>query len=136
MLPLLIDTGAVVAYLDRADSAHERVFDFFSKFEGSFFSTEAVLTESLYLLGERFENQKKCLDFFLNAIQIVPMSTSHLTRIVERMEKYQDVPMDFTDATLVMLAEELSCGDIFTLDRRGFETYRWGRNRTFRIYPE
>ena len=39
--------------------------------------------------------------------------------------------MDFADACVVQLADELSCGDILTLDR-DFLVYRWGRNRRFR----
>ncbi|MCY3863178.1 MAG: hypothetical protein OXG34_08865 [bacterium] len=35
-----------------------------------------------------------------------------------------DTPMDFADATLVLLAERLAVSDILTLDRRGFNTYR------------
>ena len=47
------------------------------------------------------------------------------------MERYRDVPMDYADATLVALAEELDADTVFTLDRRGFSTYRLGRRRPF-----
>ena len=33
------------------------------------------------------------------------------------MEKYRNVPMDFADATLAVLAEELETEWVFTLDR-------------------
>lgn len=56
-----------------------------------------------------------------------------LRRAVQRMKKYADTPMDFADATLVLLAEAVGSGDVLTLDRRGFSTYRWGRNRTFHL---
>lgn len=49
------------------------------------------------------------------------------------MEKYADTPMDYTDATLVLLGDHLKCFDILTLDRRGFSTYRATRNRAFRL---
>ena len=39
------------------------------------------------------------------------------------MKKYRDTPMDFADATVVLLGEELGLIDILTLDRRGFSTY-------------
>jgi predicted nucleic acid-binding protein len=51
------------------------------------------------------------------------------------MERYRNVPMDFADATLVVLAEELETGCVFTLDRRGFSVYRMHRNRAFQIIP-
>jgi uncharacterized protein len=51
------------------------------------------------------------------------------------MEKYRNVPMDFADATLAVLAEELETEWVFTLDRRGFSVYRMHRNRAFQIIP-
>jgi hypothetical protein len=49
------------------------------------------------------------------------------------MEKYSDTPMDFADATLVGLAQELEIDRVLTLDERGFRAYRHGRNRHFRL---
>jgi predicted nucleic acid-binding protein len=45
------------------------------------------------------------------------------------MSKYEDLPMDFADATLVVLAETLGTTSIFTLDRRDFGVYRIGRRK-------
>jgi hypothetical protein len=56
-----------------------------------------------------------------------------LRAAVALMKQYRDTPMDFADATLVLLAEELGLLDILTLDRRGFSTYRIGRGRAFRL---
>jgi predicted nucleic acid-binding protein len=38
------------------------------------------------------------------------------------MERYSDTPMDFADATLVLLAQALRVYEVLTLDRRGFST--------------
>ena len=43
--------------------------------------------------------------------------------------------MDFADATLVVLGEELETDWVFTLDRRGFSAYRLGQRKTFQNYP-
>jgi predicted nucleic acid-binding protein len=43
--------------------------------------------------------------------------------------------MDYADASLVALAEDLGTHLVFTLDRSGFEGYRFGRRRSFRIVP-
>ena len=45
------------------------------------------------------------------------------------MAKYADLPMDFADATLVVLAELLGTTTVFTLDRRDFGIYRLGRRK-------
>jgi predicted nucleic acid-binding protein len=49
------------------------------------------------------------------------------------MERYSDTPMDFADATLVLLAEVFEVLDILTLDRRGFSTYRTAGGSAFRL---
>lgn len=51
------------------------------------------------------------------------------------MEKYADRPMDYADATLVALAEELNADQVFTLDREDFSIYRLQGKRPFRILP-
>ncbi len=57
-----------------------------------------------------------------------------LERIATLMSKYQNVPMDLADASLVALAEERGFTTIFTLDR-DFRIYRLSRNRAFTIIP-
>jgi predicted nucleic acid-binding protein len=49
------------------------------------------------------------------------------------MEKYSDTPMDFADATLVLLADALQVRDILTLGRRGFSAYRTRKPHAFRL---
>jgi predicted nucleic acid-binding protein len=48
------------------------------------------------------------------------------------VRKYRDLPVDFADACLIHLADELNTEDILTLDG-DFKLYRWRRNRTFRL---
>jgi predicted nucleic acid-binding protein len=134
---VLLDTGPVVALLHAGDLEHRRCQAFLEGFKGEFVTTEAVLTESMALLSRVRRGPEVALDFFLKGgAALVPQSPQSLGRARELIEKYEDVPMDFADATLVVLAEELETGEIFTLDRRGFRIYRWGRHRAFRIYPE
>jgi predicted nucleic acid-binding protein len=49
------------------------------------------------------------------------------------MKKYLDTPMDFADATLILLSEEIGVTEILTLDRRGFSTYRTSKGKSFRL---
>ena len=44
--------------------------------------------------------------------------------------------MDYADATLVVLAEEIGSDVIFTTDRRDFGVYRIRGRRPFRIVPD
>ena len=49
------------------------------------------------------------------------------------MEKYRDIPMDYADATLILLAERLEVFDLLTLDRRGFSVFRSSRRKPFSL---
>ena len=133
---LLLDTGAFVALLDRDERRHHDCVATLEKWIGPVVTTEAVLTETLYLVGPQWRAQKACLEFILRgAFRLVPSSTKSLQRVAVLMERYRNVPMDFADATLVVLGEELETNWVFTLDRRGFSTYRMNRNRAFQIVP-
>lgn len=133
---LLFDTGPFVALLDTSEKNHERCVEFFEEFKGQLFTTEPVLTEVLYLLGPSIKSQKAGIEFILKGGAIlVPQSTSSLKRGLELMEKYKDVPMDFADSTLVALGEEMEITEIFTLDVKGFSTYRMHGKKAFRLWP-
>jgi uncharacterized protein len=54
---------------------------------------------------------------------------------VSLIEKYSDTPMDFADATLVLLSEEIATTQIATFDRRGFRTFRTRKGKRFDIIP-
>ena len=56
-----------------------------------------------------------------------------LGRATELMARYANVVMDFADATLVVLAENLNTPNILTLDERGFRKFRYRRNKLFRL---
>lgn len=137
MRNILLDTGPFVALLDSDEKNHERCVTFFKDFRGQLFTTEPVLTEVLYLLGPSIKAQKSGIEFILKGgAVLVPQSQESLRRGLELIAKYKDTPMDFADATLVVLAEEIGVAEIFTLDVKGFGTYRILGKKVFKIFPE
>jgi hypothetical protein len=48
---------------------------------------------------------------------------SSLQRVRDLLGDYADLPMDYADATLVVLAEEIGTDLVFTTDRRDFGVY-------------
>lgn len=134
--PLVLDTGAFVALVDRSEERHADCVEGLANWDGSVVTTEAVLTETLYLVGPTWPSQRVCLEYFIRgAFLLVPTSQENLRRAAALMEQYADIPMDFADATLVALSEELGVDHIFTLDRRGFSIYRLHEKASFKIIP-
>ena len=133
---ILMDTGPWVALLDRSESRHIECKEWLKNFIGDIYSTEAVLTEVLYLLNFSFRAQKAALDFVLSgAITLVPSSVDSLNYVKKIMAKYQDFPMDFADATLVSVANDLKINNILTFDSKHFSTYRLNNKKSFIIFP-
>jgi len=122
----LVDTGPVVAYLDAGDPAHLDVADRLDGFTGQLATTSAVITEAMHLVAASRKGPRLLAEF----VSVCGMEVYDLCRPPELgeavllMEKYADTPMDFADATLLLLAEGLNVHEILTLDRRGFSTYR------------
>jgi len=132
----LLDTGVLVASLHRDDDDHERSAGALREFRGTLFTTEAVLTESAYLLQRLRGGAETCLEFFIRGgATLVPSSRESLVRCKALVREYADVPADLADATLVALAEELDTFRIFSLDRRGFSVYRGEGGQRFDIRP-
>jgi predicted nucleic acid-binding protein len=133
---LLLDTGALVSLLDRSQSRHREFVEYFTSWEGLIVSSEAVLTEASHLLSRAPRGVETCLDFFLRGgAALVPASEASLARCRQLVMKYQDLPMDYADATLIALAEELETDLVLTTDRTDFEIYRWSDRNVFRVVP-
>jgi len=131
---LLLDTGALVSLLDRSQSRYREFCEFFSAWSGQVLTTEPVLTEATHLLARVPGGTLACLDFVLSGgALLVPTSTAALRRGRQLMQQYADCPMDFADATLVVLAEDLGTDLVLTTDRRDFSVYRIGGRKRFTI---
>ena len=133
---LLLDTGAFIALVNHSERRHAECVAFLDGWSGTIVTTEAVLTETLYLVGPRWQTQSICLEFlFRQAFVLIPQSLASLRRAAVLMERYRNVPMDYADATLVALGEELNTNRIFTLDRRGFSVFRLNQRKSFEMFP-
>jgi predicted nucleic acid-binding protein len=132
----LIDTGAIVALLDRSDHWHQRCADAFKQLRLPLFTSEAVLTELFHLVGDDGGQVRAAWKFVRSgALTIAPINDADLPSLDTLMNQYRDRPMDFADATLVHIAERESLSLILTIDHDDFETYRIHGRRRFRIVP-
>jgi len=124
---ILTDTGPLVAALDAGDDAHEVCVAAMGRVSGPLVITWPVLTEAMYLLGERAGVAAQLrLGAMIEhgGVRLVELGQADLVRAVGLMKQYADTPMDFADASLVVVAERDRLPTVLTFDRRGFETYR------------
>ena len=131
----LLDTGPVVAYLDAADPAHEEVCAAMDGYSGRSVTTPAVITEVMYFVSATRGGPQALAELVDRSGMTVydvcqPPDLREASRL---MERYRNTPMDFADATLLLLADVLEVFDVLTLDRRGFSAYRTPEGRRVRL---
>lgn len=131
----LCDSGPLIALFDLSDEAHARCAAALGTFTGGFATTWPVLTEAFHFI-DRPRDRSLLWNFVLSdVVQVDAMLATDLGRMRLLMEQYEDLPMDFADASLVVLAERLRVSRVFTLDRRGFGVFRPRHAQSFEISP-
>jgi predicted nucleic acid-binding protein len=132
----LIDTGAILAILEKGDSWHLACLEALKSVRIPLFTTEAVLTETFHLTGKNPYKIEKVWAFVRSgAMTVRSMGDSDLPELHALMAKYSDRPMDFADATLVYVAARERISLILTIDHDDFETYRLPRGKKFTVLP-
>jgi predicted nucleic acid-binding protein len=132
----LIDTGAILALLDRTDRWHRTCVEAFEQLRLPLVTSEGVLTELFHLVGDNRKEMESAWKFLRSgALELASIEHSELPQIHTLMSRYWDRPMNFADATLVHLAKRESLTTIFTVDHADFETYRIDGRRRFRVLP-
>jgi predicted nucleic acid-binding protein len=134
--PVLLDTGVIVALLDRSERAHQACKEALSSLSGPLATCEAVIAEACYLLRHQAGAAEAILENVERGMFVIPFRLDESARDIRTlMKRYARVPMDFADACLVALADALGTGRILTLDG-DFRVYRWRRTRTFELLLE
>jgi predicted nucleic acid-binding protein len=133
--PVLLDTGVIVALLDRSEQFHEACAEAIREIEGPLITCEAVIAESCYLLRNLAGAAEAVIENVAAGIFQIPFQLSaEVVGVKQTLRKYRDRKIDLADACLIRLADEFETADILTLDQ-DFAVYRWSKNKAFRILP-
>lgn len=128
MNALIVDTGPIVAMLNRRDAYHTWSINQASKLEPPFITCEAVLAEAHFLLSGYHQGSMRLIQLVQSGKLLLTSAVeSQISRVMSLLETYENVPMSFADACIVCLAEQLN-GTVFTLDG-DFHVYRKNQNQ-------
>ena len=130
----IVDTGPLVAFLDRNERHHAWAAARIDELDAPLLVCEPVLAEAMYLVNGRAQD---ALFGFLEkgALQIGLQIEEHLKALRALHRKYRDTPMSLADACVVRMAELYDRHLIFTLDS-DFSVYRkHGRVPLSLIHP-
>src|SRR5437763_2780893 len=102
----LVDTGALLAILDRQDPWHARCVNAFESLELPLLTSTAVLTELFHLVGSSRRDVTAAWHFIrAGAVTIGAIGDEDLGSLERLMDRYHDRPMDIADARLDFVAE-------------------------------
>jgi uncharacterized protein len=136
MKRVLVDAGPLVAILAQDDEYHERCTAALASLPGPLFSCWPVITEAAWLLRRHGNAVERLLGTLASGlVELLPLESTEAGSLIKIMRKYRNAGIQLADAALVHLAARDGLDTIFTLDRRDFSIYRWGKNRTFHIVP-
>ena len=125
-VPVLTDSGPLYALFDRDDRHHAASRRWFAANRRPLITNAAVITEVSHLLGRwcGIDHQLLFLEFLGQPGWRIESLSSDLPRIRTLMDRYRDLPADFTDASLLALAERIHCTEIVSTDRKDFSVYK------------
>jgi predicted nucleic acid-binding protein len=122
-----MDTGPLVALLNRSDRHHDWVREVLDTVEPPVFTCEAVISEACFLLARIRDGQEAVLQLLSKDILKVDFRlSSEVEALRALIKKFANVPMSLADACLVRMTELEPRSRVLTLDS-DFRVYR--RNR-------
>jgi uncharacterized protein len=134
---VLLDTGPLVALLASDDSRHEECVEQLHLLVPPLITSWPVLVEADWLLRDHPAAIQQLLAWIVaGTIELPHIGDEAMPWIMTFMRRYRKLNPQMADASLVYLAEREDLETIFTLDRRDFSVYRYGRNRRLRLLPD
>jgi predicted nucleic acid-binding protein len=126
-LALVLDTGPIVAALDRRDRDHGACSELFRRSNGRRVVAAPVLVEVDHLLSgqvgaEGFPALLGTIEW--GELDVIELTKPDYTRVRELMTTYADLRVGFVDAAVLAVVERLREPKLATLDHRHFSVMR------------
>jgi predicted nucleic acid-binding protein len=120
----IVDTGPLVAFLDRGEQHHSWVIEQIDELQPPLLVCEPVLAEAMHLLVRFPRGQDALFGLLENgALRITFRVDEHVAALRRLHQKYRDRPMSLADACVVRMAEVHDQYAVLTLDS-DFMVYR------------
>lgn len=134
-MAVLVDASALIALLDRDDSHHAACVKALKGIRDPLVTVWPAFTEAMHLLADAPPAPDTLCDMVGDGLlDVLETEATDLVRVKTLMNKYNDLPMDFADAALVVAAERHGVSRILTFDRH-FTIYRLPRRGRFTVLP-
>ena len=134
---ILIDTGQIVAVLDKRDQHHALCSAIAERMPEVVYTCWPVVAEACYLLRHRLEYVERLIEMIdVGYYEILDIPVEEITQVGGLISKYRDQQIDLADACLVHLAERENISTVFTVDHRHFQLFRNSAGEPLTLMPE
>lgn len=135
-LSVIVDTGPLVALLNKAESHHEWSRKEFTRLTAPPVTCEAVLSEACFLLKDDGIDPARVIEIVeRGALRLDFSIGKEIGALAQLMRKYRDIGISLADACLVRMSELHARCEVMTLDRDFLVYRRNGRQHIPLIAP-
>ena len=135
---IVLDTGGLYAALDANEDLHGRAVAALAGTRPPRLLSPFVLAELDYLIGSRVGHaaQVALLDEIARGVyQLEPFTSEDIVLARRVMERYADLRVGLTDASVVVIAHRHRALDLLCTDERHFRALRGVGGKPFRLLP-
>lgn len=124
MTRIILDTGPIVAFLNKRDRHFTWANEVFNLLKPPVYTCDSVISEACFLLRNMEGGSIAVVELLERNLIVVDFDlTSEIQAVKKLMSKYANVPMSLADACLIRMTEIEKGSQIITLDR-DFNVYR------------
>jgi|GEM_PF-970378 predicted nucleic acid-binding protein len=134
----LIDTNVLLASVFIHDQNHVKARKTIQRFQGRRIVVAPVLQAVFFMTAARIHYQR-AVNLFeyiqTEDFEIEALTEQDMLRMVSIMKQYKSAGFDYPDVSIMVVAERLDIGTIYTFDRRDFLTCRPAHRDAFMLLP-
>lgn len=129
---VIADASLLFALFNKRDFHHESAVEYVSELASHLTTTLAAVTETAHLLSVYPPARVDFITWIIaGGVFVVDLELEDYSAILQVVGKYEDLPADFGDATLVAIANRLEIQEVATFDS-DFRVYKYQRRRHFK----
>lgn len=138
-MPLILDTGPILALLDAGDPDHDRCVALVGRVGEDLVVPGTVLVEVDYWVLKLLGHEAWTVfleDLARGAYRLENLTVADLRRAAEIERVYDKLDLGLVDASVIALCERLDEPKVATLDRRDFSVVRPRHREALELLPE
>lgn len=135
---LIVDTGVLVATADRNDIDHHACRELLETDTGPLITTAMIIAEAAYVIDRHIGPDGEIglyTSIIDRTLTIEPLTPADWERVRAFVDRYRDLPLGGSDASIITIAERLGATRIATLDHRHFRVVKPDHCPAFELLP-